>query len=95
MVDGFQLLKGDIMDTWGMGATSDLMTKPGDMHKGDRVVKKSGKPFKKSEDLPEALKYDIIESFSINQQDPQKRVSALLKISKTEVNVCQLMKVDL
>lgn len=95
MVDGFQQLKGNIMDTCGMGATSDLMAKPGDMRKGDRVIKKSGKPFKKAEDQSEALKYDIIESFSFNFQDPKKRVCAVLKISKTEVNVCQLMKVDI
>lgn len=62
---------------------------------GDRVIKKSGKPFKKSEELDDALVYDIIDGFSINENDPLKRQSAILKISKTNVSIHQLMKVDI
>lgn len=60
---------------------------------GDRVIKHSGKPFKKGENQPEAYKYDFIESLCNNPQDPLNRPAALLRISQTVVNLYQ-MKVE-
>lgn len=59
---------------------------------GDRVVKKSGKPFKASNANTEALKHDFIVGFEVNEVDPQRRVAAKLQISETLVNVYQLKK---
>lgn len=61
---------------------------------GDRVVKHSGKPFKKAETQPEALKYDIIESFCENPQDPLNRPAAFMMISRTAVSLYQLKHED-
>lgn len=59
---------------------------------GDKVVKKSGKPFKGVDNV--ALKHDFIAHFEVNEEDPQRRLGARLKISNTVVNVYQIKKED-
>lgn len=57
---------------------------------GQKVCKRSGKPFKKAEGASEALKYDFIDHLCDNPIDPKNRPSAFLQISKSIVSQYQL-----
>lgn len=59
---------------------------------GDCVVKKSGKPFKRCESEEEAFKFDYVEGFEVNPQDPKGRMGARLKLSQTVVNLHMIKK---
>lgn len=54
------------------------------MNLGDRVVKKSGKPFKST------FKVGTIFSFVENPDDPKRRPAVTLKEDGTVVSLCQL-----